>query len=639
MTKRALIGIRCSTDDQLEKYGPEVQKAECLRKAVALEYDVDEAGDVLTVSQSVTRAEGASGVDFDAPFYRRVLKRLKTGRYDALIVKDMTRLTRGGIHQQYALEAEFGKYMADGVLYADLNADPSTAEGRMVHGIMASVNEYQTGLMMENMRLGLRSRAAAGKYTGGPVRFGYRVGECGVFEIDEEKAQWVRQIFRWYVEDELSTEQIARKLNHLGVEQPQPKLKMGLGWRDAAVSRHVLRPTCYIGFRWYGRDANKWRYGRPVDSSWVKQVFPPILVDAAGEPDEALFEAAQRRLEANFRRRRPNSSRQTHLFAGRIVCGVCHTPTGVPVAVRALRDGGTRRRKYTCRHRHAHNRPAGTPKCSISPLDAAALEQMVLAELKDLLRRPARLLAAARQARAALDREVKEARLGLAPLAKRLGELQGERDRLTTVFQKGYIDEAVLDGKMASLQREEHRIGGDAAHFEQVVARAEWLDTQASVSQALLQRDRRLADGGHITLDTQNELRALAGAAQSAVARGWKAGDGLPAAVVVPSDQSSTDAISLPMEEWNKLVTAGRDNSFEGNAALVNRFNLRLIVHAGCVTVSAELPGFGMAVPVEELGSRSTTRPTGRRSLASKKKQGHEYLSLSPSAHGSALLL
>src|SRR5207248_2290486 len=98
---RGLVGVRCSTDEQLDRYGPEIQTQACLAIAVREGIAVDPESDVVVISQSVTKYVGAGSAEaLDGAFYTDILGRLKSGRYCTYLTYDMTRLTRSGMLHQ-----------------------------------------------------------------------------------------------------------------------------------------------------------------------------------------------------------------------------------------------------------------------------------------------------------------------------------------------------------------------------------------------------------------------------------------------------------------------------------------------------------------------------------------------------------
>ncbi|MBI3969578.1 MAG: recombinase family protein, partial [Chloroflexi bacterium] len=170
---RALIGIRCSTDEQLDRYGPDVQREACLRAAEREGLVVTDE-DVVVLSQSVTKYRDSATVHLDADFYSAVLTRLQTGQYSAYVTYDMSRLTRSGLLQQLLLEQEIHKHCSR-IIYATLPMDAATPEGRLLKSMMAAFTEYRTTMDLVRLAAARKRRAMEGRYTGGTVPLGYRI--------------------------------------------------------------------------------------------------------------------------------------------------------------------------------------------------------------------------------------------------------------------------------------------------------------------------------------------------------------------------------------------------------------------------------------------------------------------------------
>src|SRR5215510_4355670 len=170
----ALLGVRCSTDEQLDRYGPEVQTQACLTVAASEGLTVDPETDVVVISQSVTKYAGTDQQQaLDGDFYAAIIERLKTGRYCAYLTYDMTRLTRSGVLHQLMLEQEVHKHVAR-IHYANLaGVDTTTPEGETFKVIMAAVNRLRTVLDMARLTSAKRAQALAGLWVCETLPIGY----------------------------------------------------------------------------------------------------------------------------------------------------------------------------------------------------------------------------------------------------------------------------------------------------------------------------------------------------------------------------------------------------------------------------------------------------------------------------------
>lgn len=87
-----------------------------------------------------------------------------------------------------------------------------------------------------------RNNASVGKMAGGSIPFGYKLGNRGSLEIDEEVAEVVRLIYRLRFRYEYSTENIAKYLNHMAI----PTVRGAAEWKHPTVKRIVDNPK-YLG--------------------------------------------------------------------------------------------------------------------------------------------------------------------------------------------------------------------------------------------------------------------------------------------------------------------------------------------------------------------------------------------------------
>ncbi len=92
----------------------------------------------------------------------------------------------------------------------------------------------------ERRRERLHERARQGQAIGRPP-YGYRVGDDGRYEIDEEEAPVVRRIFNLYLHDGLGIRRIAQRLNEDGLQT-----RRGRNWSMVSI-RDLLRNPVYIG--------------------------------------------------------------------------------------------------------------------------------------------------------------------------------------------------------------------------------------------------------------------------------------------------------------------------------------------------------------------------------------------------------
>lgn len=172
--RRAVIYLRVSTEQQLDGYGLEVQRAKCLELAASLGLAV--------VGEH--RDDGQSG---SAPLEERegladALDDVKNGRAEELIVYDLSRLSRDLIAQEVVIDqlakARAQIHSCDGTeeryLAGELDAEDAHSR-KFVRVIFGAARSYEAALIRQRLARGRRAKRAAGGYIGGFVGYGVHV--------------------------------------------------------------------------------------------------------------------------------------------------------------------------------------------------------------------------------------------------------------------------------------------------------------------------------------------------------------------------------------------------------------------------------------------------------------------------------
>lgn len=98
----------------------------------------------------------------DRPIFQELINTVKAG--DRIIVRELSRLGRNSVQVQELFEELKCKDVA--VLIKNLQIDSTTATGKMILGIMASVSQMERELMLERQKAGIEGAKQAGKYKG-----------------------------------------------------------------------------------------------------------------------------------------------------------------------------------------------------------------------------------------------------------------------------------------------------------------------------------------------------------------------------------------------------------------------------------------------------------------------------------------
>jgi len=197
--------IRVSLEKQVDQGSSlAAQRAKLDAYAVLFELDLVE----------IIVDKGESAKSLDRPGLRRALKMLEDGQADALLVPKLDRLTRS-IKDLCALVERFERNDIALLSVAE-NLDTTSAVGRLVMNMLVSVAQWERETIGERTSAVLVNMRERGLYTGGHVRYGYRVGECNQLEPDPDEQQ-VIDIVRAFRSSGTGLRETARKVNELGL--------------------------------------------------------------------------------------------------------------------------------------------------------------------------------------------------------------------------------------------------------------------------------------------------------------------------------------------------------------------------------------------------------------------------------------
>jgi len=157
-----------------------------------------------------------------------------------------------------------------------------------------------------------------GYWMRGKVPFGYK-SKDRLLKINKKNKEWVKKIFSWYGNDNLSLNQIVKELKLKGVKSPN-----GLDdWGIETISQKVLRNEIYIGKNHYtdktkdphhspiDKDRNRRRHPYEDPSKWEVHTIPsPKIID------EDLFNKVQKKLNRN----KPRPTKRDYLLHGKVKC-------------------------------------------------------------------------------------------------------------------------------------------------------------------------------------------------------------------------------------------------------------------------------------------------------------------------------
>lgn len=287
--------------------------------------------------------DGFTGSNFERPSFKKMLKDVKAGRTNCIIVKDLSRFGRNYKETGNYLERIFPFL---GVRFIAVNDGFDTltarrgADGYLVP-LKNLINEVYSKDISRKSGSALAAKQKNGDFIGAWAPYGYRKQPDNPHKLepDEATAPVVRQIFRWRAEG-VSVTQIARRLNDEGVPSPSAYMYNtgvcktekynGVSWYVQTV-KNLLSRQVYIGHMVQGRKRqsfyeNRGQYKKPKEEWIVVENTHEPLIDR--ETFNKVQEISRCKNEAYFEK----LGRFTHLetteniLKGLVCCADCKRP-------------------------------------------------------------------------------------------------------------------------------------------------------------------------------------------------------------------------------------------------------------------------------------------------------------------------
>lgn len=478
ISKRAIIYVRVSTDEQAKGYSLKTQMEGCLRYAEEMGYAV-----------ASTFQEDYTGTSLDRPALNEMRSYLATDpSVSVLIVYDLDRIARKSILQMI-LEEELHRSGVT-VEYV-IGRYEDSDEGRLQKQIRASIAEYEKAKILERSKRGKRGKAQSGfVLVGSRPPYGYQVNSephKAWLEVNDEEARIVRLVYQWYlVGDEsgvpLSMNAITNKLTALqvptrGDKFPHVAKKRNPGVWSSPMIRHILRNQTYAGTWHYGKTKiisdgkentrkakSKSGLGKQVARSreeWVSVPVPAII-------SSQDFEQVQEKIASNFRDSK-RSSKNEYLLGRRVRCSECNYAF----------VGRTRRehnRYYYCKGRE--QKPVSL--CSMPNFRADLIDLTVWEWLVNLIENPKLVTQGLKNRH--LESQLSNDRLleQITLIDQRLEEFDTQQKKLLDLFLSGGFSQEMIaerKGKVDALIRDlikekndlKSQLSSDLEHEEQIV--------------------------------------------------------------------------------------------------------------------------------------------------------------------------
>lgn len=326
----AAIYIRLSKED-----GDKEESDSIINQRELIKNYLKEHADIQICMECVD--DGYSGVNFDRPNFKKMIKQVELGKIDCIVVKDLSRFGRNFIETGRYLDQIFPTL---GIRFISIHDSFDSINGRTFSDrILIPFKNLMNDAYCRDISIKVRSQLEVkrkkGDFIGSFAVYGYQKNPDNRHQlaVDDFAASIVKCIFKWKLEG-TSQQRIADRLNEQGILSPLEykrfcgmKYKSGFQinpkskWSAVAINR-ILCNEVYLGALVQGKRTTP---NHKVKKTVIKPSEEWIRVE---NTHTAIIEKqdfiAVKRLLAQDTRIAPGEETLA-LLSGLVFCGDCHS--------------------------------------------------------------------------------------------------------------------------------------------------------------------------------------------------------------------------------------------------------------------------------------------------------------------------
>jgi DNA invertase Pin-like site-specific DNA recombinase len=322
---RICIYLRKSRKD---KDKPDESEEETLRRheTTLLAYAKEHKLHIVAVKKEVKSGESLA----KRPYMIEMLEEIEEGKYDAVLVMDIDRLTRGEMLDQGIIISTFKRNNVQIItLEKTYNLDDDLDEEMVDFNAFFARKEFKT--INKRLSRGRLKSLEEGNYIGGypPYGYTYDKGKKCLF-VNEKEAENVKLIYDMYINQEMGDTKITYFMRDNNI-----KTNLGKTW-NATMTRRILTNPLYIG-----------------KVTWSKSTNNPKIFKGNHEPiiSEDIFNKAQIIAKERYNPRIKEGLEIRNPLMQLIVCSNCNIKMGMRVN-KNEKDGI--RCKYPCGNKSSY---------------------------------------------------------------------------------------------------------------------------------------------------------------------------------------------------------------------------------------------------------------------------------------------
>lgn len=307
----------------------------------------------------------SDSIDF-RPEFKRLLKDVENDFYDAVVVMDYDRLSRGD-KEDHARVEKILKNSNTLVVTPNRVYDLNDEDQELITDIEGVFARYEYRMIKKRFQRGKKIGARLGHWTNGPAPFPYVYNsEARSLDIDPEKLD-IYNFIKQRILNGATCSRVCWELNRRGIPSPKGKL-----WAESVLYRLILNEV-HLGRVVYGKTSgglHKKRKAAPFKviprENWivVENAHPAVKTPEEHAAIVTLLES--RRIQPKHARR------GTYLLSGLLYCGKC----GYSLQFQPKPNGRTLVKK--CQKTDA----IGNPCCNRG-IELEHVEKAVMASLRE----------------------------------------------------------------------------------------------------------------------------------------------------------------------------------------------------------------------------------------------------------------
>ena len=293
--------------------------------------------------------DGYTGTNFYRPAFQKMIRDIKQGIINLVIVKDYSRFGRNYSKAGYYLDEFFPSHNVRFIAINDgIDTFKKNNNNNELSGFKGVMNDMYSADISKKIRTSFNSKRRGGQFIGAFAPYGYKKdpNNKNKLIIDDEAAKVVKRIFEMRVNG-IANEKIMRILNDEKISCPAKyKAESGLNYKNVNVIYYVwrsetikdiLRNPTYIGNiaqKKSERISYKVRKHKKIPrDKWliVENTHEPII-------DKETFYKVQKLLDEKAYG--ITEFKTEHLLSGILYCGDC----GMPITFR--RDGKKKNKDF-----------------------------------------------------------------------------------------------------------------------------------------------------------------------------------------------------------------------------------------------------------------------------------------------------